>query len=158
MSEYTYQVLRLTDEFYRTYPDPPYHEILKKRERPYNCLLIQTHYDYFICIPFRSEIRHEYSYQFTSSERSRKHHSGLDYTKIVIVNREEYIDTADAIVDRDEYVETMKNIKRIVSEANRFVDDYVLHHKKEKLLHMSEFNRRYRFSPLQYFHKELGIG
>ena len=59
---FDYQILRLTAEFYNAYPDPPYKEILKKAERPYNCLLLQTNYDYFICVPYRTEINHRYAY------------------------------------------------------------------------------------------------
>ena len=42
-------------------------------------------------------------------------------------------------------------------EALEFVEEYVEHVKGIKLLHIREFDRRYRFSPLKYFHKELGI-
>ena len=56
------QILKLTDEFYNTYPNPPYIEILKKKQRAYNCILFQTHYGYFICVPYRTEISHKYAY------------------------------------------------------------------------------------------------
>ena len=38
LPENTYQILKLTDLFYDTYPDPLYKEILKKKKRAYNCL------------------------------------------------------------------------------------------------------------------------
>lgn len=95
LPENDYQILRLTDDFYNMYPNPPYIEILKKKQRAYNCLLFQTHYDYFICIPYRTEIRHDYAFHFKNTMRARKH--------------------------------------------------------------KKEFERRYGFSPLKYFHKELGI-
>ena len=60
-------------------------ELLKKKERRYACLLIQSHYGYFICIPYRTEISHKYAYHFRKSSRSQKHRSGLDYTKIAII-------------------------------------------------------------------------
>ena len=96
LPENDYQILKLTDEFYRDYPNPPYQEILKKRQRAYNCLLFQTHYGYFICIPYRTEISHEYSFRFTNTARSKKHKSGLDYSKIVIIAKTEYIDSTEA--------------------------------------------------------------
>ena len=151
------QILKLTDAFYDAYPNPPYREILKKRARAYNCILFQTHYDYFICVPYRTEISHDYAYKFTSSMRSISHNSGLDYTKIVIINKKEYIGDIDALIDQDEYVETMTNLRRIKREALRFVEDYVLHMKGLQPLSTQEFQRRYRFSPLKYFHIELGI-
>ena len=48
--EIDYAVYSLSDEFYEKYPNPPYKELLKKKERRYACLLIQSHYGYFICI------------------------------------------------------------------------------------------------------------
>ena len=62
-----------------------YKELLKKKERGYACLLIQSHYGYFICIPYRTEISHKYAYHFRKSSRSQEHRSGLDYTKIAII-------------------------------------------------------------------------
>ena len=155
--ESDYQILKLTDNFYDAYPNPPYIEILKKRKRAYNCLLFQTHYDYFICIPYRTEVSHNYAYHFRNSVRSRRHKSGLDYTKIVIIKNNEHIDNVNAVVDQDEYNETMVNLPRIKREALEFVEDYIAHMKGTNVLHPEEFRRRYRYSPLKYFHRELGI-
>ena len=151
------QILKLTDVFYRTYPNPPYKEILKKKQRAYNCLLFQTHYDYFICIPYRTEISHEYSFRFTNTARSKKHKSGLDYSKIVIIAKTEYIDSTETVIDKDEFNETMINLEKIKKEASAFVEEYVNHIKGVKVLHKREFERRYSFSPLKYFHEELGV-
>lgn len=157
ISENDYQILKLTDAFYQAYPNPPYREILKKKQRAYNCLLFQSHYDYFICIPYRSEIRHKYAFHFSHTLRSGKHRSGLDYSKIIIIGKTEYIGSKDAIIDRDEFKETVINLERIKKEALEFVNDYVAHVSGMKLLHVREFKRRYDYSPLKYFHKELGI-
>lgn len=157
LSENDYQILKLTDAFYKAYPNPPYREILKKKQRAYNCLLFQTHYNYFICIPYRTEISHRYAFHFTNTLRAKKHKSGLDYSKIVIIEKSEYIDSTDAIIDKDEFNETMVNLGRIKKESLNFVEDYIAHMKGEKLLHKKEFDRRYGFSSLKYFHKELGI-
>ncbi len=157
LPENDYQILKLTDFFYDAYPNPPYKEILKKRQRAYNCLLFQTHYNYFICIPYRTEIRHSYAFHFKTTERARIHKSGLDYSKIVIIDKTQYIDSVDAIIDKDEFNETMVNLEKIKKEALDFVEDYVAHMRGVKRLHKREFDRRYSFSPLKYFHKELGI-
>lgn len=108
--EFDFQILQLTPQFYEAFPKHLYPEILNKHTRSYNCLLIQSHSNFFICIPYRSEITHNYAFKFKKSHRSKKHKSGLDY---------------------------------------------ISHIQKEKLLSLEEFNRRYRFSPLKYFHKEL---
>lgn len=157
LPENDYQILKLTDAFYKAYPNPPYKEILKKKQRAYDCLLFQTHYDYFICVPYRSEIRHEHAFHFINTKRSKTHKSGLDYTKIVIIKKTNYIGSSDAIIDKDEFNETMMNLERIKREALNFVEEYIEHIKGTKLLHKREFERRYGFSPLKYFHEELGI-
>ena len=157
LPENDYQILKLTDLFYSAYPNPPFKEILIKKRRAYNCLLFQTHYEYFVCIPYRTEIIHPYAFHFTTTARSRVHKSGLDYSKIVIIAKTEYVDSTDAIIDKDEFNETMINLERIKKEALDFVEDYVAHVKGIKRLHKREFDRRYSFSSLKYFHKELGI-
>ena len=152
-----YQILKMTNAFYKAYPNPPYIEIMKKQQRAYNCLLFQSHYDYFICIPYRSEINHKYSFKFKGTERSRLHKSGLDYTKILIVSNKDYIGDKDAVIDKDEFNETMIYLERIKEAALEYVDDYVAHMKGYRILHEREFERRYGYSTLRYFHKELGI-
>ena len=152
-----YQILRLTDKFYDTYPNPPYTEILTKGSRAYNCLLFQTHYDYFICIPYRSEVNHNSAYHFKKSIRSRIHKSGLDYTKMIIITNSEYIDNVGAIIDKDEFKETIKNFEKIKREALEYVEEYIMHEKGIQKLHPAKYKRKYLYSTLQYFHKELGI-
>ena len=155
---FDYQVLKLTKQFYDDYPNPPYKEIVRKDTRPYNCLLIQSCYEYFICIPYRSHIKHRYAYKFKNSIRSKRTDSGLDYSKIVIVKNTSYIDGMDAIVDKDEYNETRANIEYIKKDSQLYINDYVEHliGKSEKY-DAKEFARIYRYSTLQYFRDELGI-
>lgn len=155
---FDYQVLNLTKQFYADYPDPPYKEIIRKDARPYNCLLIQSHYGYFICIPYRSHVNHKYAYKFRNSIRSRRTNSGLDYTKIVIVKNTAYIGIVDAVVDADEYKETRENIEYIKKDAQTYIDDYVEHMLgKSTKYDARKFKRVYGFSTLQYFHQELEI-
>lgn len=157
LPENDYQILKLTPRFYEEHPDPPYHEILKKNQRAYNCLLFQSHYDYYICVPYRSEISHPYSFKFKKTQRSKSHRSGLDYTKIVIITKSEYIDTKDALIDKDEFIETIKYLDHIKEEAMTFVEEYVQHVSGSRKMDPREFKRRYTYSPLIYFHQELGI-
>ena len=155
---FDYQILNLTDAFYSDYPDPPYSEILTKGSRPYSCLLLQSHYDYFICIPYRSHITHKYAFFFRTSRRSNKSKSGLDYSKISIIKKLEYLTSKDAVIDADEYTETRLFIKKIEKDAIAYVDDYVNHISGKECLTEKEFERRYGYSTLKYFHKELGLG
>ena len=48
-------------------------------------------------------------------------------------------------------------LKKIKTEALKYVEDYIDHVKGKKILHPKEFKRRYEFSPLKYFHEEMGM-
>ena len=157
LPENDYQILKLTPMFYEKYLTPSHKEILQKNSRAYNCLLFQTHYDYFIAVPYRSEITHKYAYHFRYSIRSRKHKSGLDYTKIVILDKTEYLDNKDAVIDKDEYNETIRNFNTIKEQVLEYVEDYITYQRGEPCIDEREFQRRYKFSTLRYFHKELGL-
>ncbi len=83
--------------------------------------------DYYICIPFRSHIRHKNAFLFHGTERSKRTQSGLDYTKIVLIDKMKYHDYMDAknvVVDQDEY---------------------------------REVQRKYQYSTLPYFHDIMRI-
>ena len=155
--EYDVEILKLSSKFVVDYPHNKYPELMSKSSRPYSCLLIDTHEDYFICVPFRSSIEHNNAYLFRNTRRSMAHRSGLDYSKIVLIKDSSYIDTAGAIVDQDEYKEAMTNMSRIAADAVRYVDDYIAHVTGERVLHHRAYNRRYRFSTLPYFHEIMGI-
>lgn len=146
----------LSLKFSKDYPADTYPELLHKHNRPYTCLLIETHNDYFICVPFRSSIRHKNAFMFTSTARSKYTKSGLDYSKIIIIKDNIYFDsTATAIVDRDEYTEMMKNLPTIVQEANDYVEAYINHIKGIVPMHPRAFARKYQYSTLRYFHDIL---
>lgn len=154
--EFEYQIYNLSDDFYEDYGEETHPEILRKIVRPYNCLLIKTKYDYYACIPYRTEINHDNAYKFKESNRSRIHKSGLDYSKMIIIKDSKYIGNA-AVIDRDEYKETRDNIKKIADKANQYIDEYVLYKNEKSILSKEELRRKYQYTTLQYFHKEIGI-
>lgn len=156
--DFDFQVLKLTEAFYRNYPDSDYPEILKKHDRPYTCLLIDLHYnDYFICLPFRSNIRHKYAFRFKDSLRAKKNKSGLDYTKMLIIKKEEYIGQKEALVDTDEYKEMRRHIIHIANAAVQYLEEYIAHKKGSKPLHPQAYQRKYGRSTLPYFNTELRL-
>lgn len=163
MDYYDHQILRLTKNFYNDYPNPPFTELLSKDGRQYNCLLFQSHYGYYICVPFRSNIPHQYCYNFKKSKRTKRgrRRSGLDYTKIILVDgldKDNYVGVKQALIDRDEYIELRNNMTKIANEAMRFVDDYVEYMLNgDNRICDEEFFRRYNMSTLKYFHNILGL-
>lgn len=154
--EYNVEILRLSNSFYADYSAVQYPELLKKAERPYACLMINIR-DYYICIPYRTHIDHSNAYHFRYSARSKNNKSGLDFSKIAIVNNCEYIDKTPALIDKDEYNETMINIDKIVSDSQKYIDCYIAHISKTKPIHEKEFLRKYKYSTLPYFHDILGL-
>lgn len=151
-------VYLLSQKFLQDYPQDEYPEIMQKQGRPYSCLIIDTHDDYYICLPFRSSITHKQAFLFKNTQRSQQSHSGLDYKKMVLIKDEEYFDrTVTAMVDDDEFVEAMKNLDKIASEASAYLDGYIAHITGSRSLHPREFDRRYRFSTLPYFHDVIGL-
>ena len=72
---------------------------------------------------------------FHGIKRSIQTKSGLDYSKIVLINNDIYIDNNQAIVDQDEYNEVWKHINKIVKEAITYVDDYIDHVTKKRIMH-----------------------
>lgn len=156
--EYTSQLLLLSSKFIQDYPPAAYPELMHKNGRPYTCLLIDSHYDYFICVPFRSSISHQNAFLFTGTVRSKKKKSGLDYSKIVIIKDSDYLNSGSpVIIDQDEYVEMIRNLPAIVRDANNYVDTYIHHIDNTAPLHPKAFSRYYRYSTLPYFHNILGL-
>lgn len=154
--QYDVEVLRLSYGFYNDYPQERFPELLKKIERPYACLTIEVR-EYFICIPYRTHIEHTNSFRFKNSMRSKANKSGLDYSKLAIITDRSYVDDSPALIDKDEYNETMINIEKIVSSVLKYIDIYINHVNGIEKIHEKEFLRKYKYSTLPYFHKELGI-
>ena len=156
--DYLAQIYLLSSKFIQDYPSCDYPELMYKQGRPYACLLIDTHDGYFICVPFRSSISHKNAFLFRNTERSKQTKSGLDYSKIVIIEDMDYIDSIKApIIDHDEYREMMSNLTEIVEEVHSYVNSYIQHVKGDVTLHPKQFERKYGYTTLVYFHSILGI-
>lgn len=155
--EFDFDILKLSKKFVANYPPNKYPELMLKDDRPYNCLLIETSSDYFICIPFRSSVSHNNAYIFKNTVRSKRTRSGLDYSKIVLIKDASYLDSNQVVVDQDEYKNVVTNIQQIISEATDYIDTYKNHIDGSSPLHPKSFNRKYQFSTLSYFHDILGL-
>ena len=156
--EYVSKLSLLSEKFTRDYPHNKYPELMYKSGRPYTCLLVNTHKDYCICVPFRSSIGHKNAFMFTDTVRSQTSKSGLDYSKIAIINNINYFDfITKVIVDSDEYAELIKNLPAIVNEVIEYVDTYINHINGTTLLHPRAFARKYQYSTLPYFHDIMNL-
>ena len=155
---YDVEVCHLSQDFYNAYPESKYPEIMVKDNRPYTCLLIETHDDYLICIPFRSHIPHKNAFIFKNTKRSNRTRSGLDYSKIALIKNKKYLDEKSiATVDNDEYTETISNINFIVNDINTYINKYKNHINGIKILSDRDYFYKYNFSTLPYFHDILDL-
>lgn len=153
--KFAVDVCKFTEDFVNDYPKQQYPELMYKLGRPYTCLILDVCDDYYICIPFRSHINHKNAFLFHETKRSLQTHSGLDYTKIILFRKNEYISKDNVVVDQDEYKEMIKNANQIVTEVCKYINDYVNHITKTKIMHPKEFERRYKYTTLMYFHEIL---
>lgn len=155
--EHRITIACLSKKFFCDYPKDAYPELMDKPERPYACLLLKADNGYYICIPFRSHIRHNSAYFFKNTIRSKSSKSGLDYTKVVLVKNLQYLVIGRSIVDQDEYNEAVKNYHKIARDISSYINDYIEHQKGNCPLHSREFERRYRYSTIKYFHNILSL-
>lgn len=75
-----------------------------------------------MCVSFRRETKHNNGYKF----RSKKHQSGLDFSKLVIFAKDDYIGESSTI-DIDEYKEFEKQKVHIHMNLEKHIHDYVEH-------------------------------
>lgn len=99
-----YEIKKLSEQFYKDYPHDQYQEILTKERRSYDVVLFEIDYlaDCYVCVPFRTEMKYNNDYKFKFSDRSKKHQSELDFSKLVIVSKDDYIGESETI-DINEY-------------------------------------------------------
>lgn len=101
-------------------------------------------------------MKHNCCFITKSSGQAEGGHSGLDYTKMVIIQKAKYLGNEAVTVDHDEYIRIIKNVDVIKRDALDYLEQYIDHHRGITYLSSRQY-RKYRYSPLKYFHKELGI-
>lgn len=155
---YNHEIVKLSKQFYIDYPSNKYPEILHNIDRRYDLVIFELEIlkDCYVAVPFRSEMNHTNGYRFRHSIRSQTHSSGLDYSKMLIIKKEEYI-AAPSIIDADEYIEFERNELKIHAEVEKYIKKYIDHIKGIQILHHKQFIRKYQYSTLKYFHYELGL-
>ena len=121
-----------------------------KDKRPYGCLLIKTHNDYYICVPFRSHIHHKNAFLFKNTERSKTDSSGLDYSKTVLIRPEDYDKylIENAVVDTDEYKAVRMSIYKIEKQISKYIEGYVKSVSDFENADKKSFERKYKYSTL----------
>ena len=154
--EFDNEIRMLSHKFYADYNVRTYPEILRKNTRPYNAIIYDSHYQAYICIPFRTNVRHDNSYHLTPTILGTQ--PGLDYSKAVIVKDSDtqYIDKAINI-DQSQYNEFRRYKDQIHADILDYIDTYIDHITGKRILRQRTFDRKYRYATLKYFHSQLGI-
>lgn len=143
---------KLSMDFYMNYPAIQYAEIEYKPSRPYVVMVIEITGNKF-ALPLRTNIRHNYCYKFKNTGRDTQSSTGIDFTKAVIVNDEKYIGVPTTI-DNKEYVELMNKFYFVIKKFRNYLQGYIDYRRNGG----DEFTaRKYQFTTLQYFERELGI-
>ena len=152
MDKRVYKISYLTKEFYRNFTEDKFPEILHKENRPYLVFIVKVENNTF-AIPFRTNVTHQYSYRFKNTDKATDTSTGLDFSKAVIVNENLYIGN-DASIDKKEFIELENKVYFIIKKFSNYVKNYI-RYTKDKNTEM--LDKKYKFSSLQYFNKELGI-
>lgn len=147
-----YSINYLSSDFYKDYDNIRYPEIERKDNRPYMVVLVKIGNNTF-AIPFRTNVRHNNCYRFKNSTRPTETVTGLDFTKAVVVEKNNYIGNAARINDK-EYIELDGKYHFIIEKFKKYVDGYIEYANGQ----VNEFNeKKYKYTTLKYFHNELGL-
>ncbi len=142
----------LSSLFYQKYKDCS--EIMDKGEtRPYIIIVVEIE-DRKFAIPIRTHL-HKTKDCYESNPQTN---SGLDYTKAVVIVRDDYIDsTRFPEIEHKEFNYIKFKEREIKLAFSKFVADY----KKDVIRHKNNPdippNPRFRYCALQYFKQELGL-
>ncbi|MBO5037293.1 MAG: hypothetical protein J6B51_01670 [Clostridia bacterium] len=151
-SKKIYELHYLSESFYIKYNPTEYTEIEHKLQRPYIVLLIEIDNNTF-ALPLRTNVKHSNCYKFQYSSRPTDSITGIDFSKAVIVNEQEYIGEP-AEIDNKEYVELNDRISFIVSKFRTYLKGYYTYVSGKANEYQA---KKYQYTTLKYFHKELGI-
>ncbi len=147
-----YELHYLSEKFYDKYNEAEYPEILHKDKRPYMILLIKIENNTF-GLPLRTNIAHSSCYKFEYTSRPTDSITGIDFSKAVVITDEEYIG-GEAEMDNKEYVELNDRINFIISKFRTYIRGYYLYAAGKADQYQA---KRYKYTTLKYFNKELGI-
>jgi len=101
-------------------------------------------------IPLRSHIHPRNKHCFLTTERK-----GLDYSKAVLLAKDEYVSSVPFQIPNDEIGKIRDNEYKIGKQFGKYVERYVQYMKKDPTL--SVLRIEYRYSTLINYHTELEI-
>lgn len=134
------RLVYLSGAFYESFPRNDYPEMLHKEERPYICITVEVDNREY-ALPIRHHITHRHAFS-TIGER------GIDYTKAVVIESEDYIAGDAPIIDTVEWRKIQMNERAIIVGFTKYLKEYRRAlSRKDKL----KDDIILRYSALQYF-------
>ena len=100
-------------------------------------------------LPLRSKLNHPNGFKTVFVGKSW---NGIDYSKALIVKKEDLEREAFKTRRNDEHLKIKKNKEKIKKEFFLYLEEYITSVKAGGPMH-----RKFKFTTLKYFHEELGI-
>ena len=125
--------------------------LVNKTGRPYLSLIIECN-DKTFAIPFRTNIKHPYSFLFKTSGRAsndNKRLPGIDFTKAVVIQQTDI--EGPCTIDKKEWIELNKNLVTIISNFIEYLKKFAAS------VGTADFEKLpvFKFSSLQYFIEDV---
>lgn len=136
------ELVFLSKKFYEDHPLAEYAEFERKANRPYIVLLVKIE-DRVWGIPFRSHIAHEYAFWTDREKRC-----GIDYSKAVVIDKEEYVIGRQRLVLRPREFDAIRGQEFNIYRG--FVS-YINTYKKARRSGHRRYASMLKFSTLQYY-------
>lgn len=135
----------LTEQFYIDYCNCT--EIEQKKMRPYTQVYTKIN-GHIFAIPLRSNIKHKHVL-WTNKECG----CGLDYSKAVILLKDEYIDNSISPHIRQDEFESLRGKEYIIAQGMiKYIKEYI---EAKSMLHIERNQALCRFSTMQYFEEYI---
>lgn len=144
------ELRKMSDLFYKTFSKHLFPEIEHKIGRPYVVLVVKIN-NFRFAIPLRTNIRHSYCYKFKTSDRKTESKTGIDFSKAVIIDNDNFLGEK-TYINNKEYVELRNKAFFILKKFKKYVQDYINFKKHGGNEYIA---KRYKYSTLQYFDKIL---
>lgn len=140
---------------------PEFKEILKfddkndETARSYLCLVC-VYKNNSLFIPLRSNIKDpieafgQIGFLAPSDSRPK---AGLDYRKLLIINDDSYLEYSENKIPRSQSTHIEQNYEKICKEVISYIEGYISTYNKGRV----SSNKKFKFSSLCNFHKEIGI-
>jgi len=101
-------------------------------------------------------MKHNNGYKFKFSKRNKKHQLGLDFYNLLLFQRISILVKVPLLI-----LMNIRNLKKqedhIHKNLEKYIHDYVEHVNGHIPLHIKQFERKYKYSTLKYFHAKLGV-